>query len=113
MLEPLNHIGKKYKMLIAKMVIDIGLVEPTKANLNLCDIDMILGLWYVLPMIKSINVLMKFVQSKDVVVYDYIIVIKICQVDLYKTYGYSNTSFQVTNFPKFIDSVINTYYRIA
>jgi hypothetical protein len=33
MLKPLNHVGKKYKMLIAKMVIDFGLVEPTKANL--------------------------------------------------------------------------------
>jgi hypothetical protein len=45
MREPLNHVGKKYKMLIAKMVIDFGLVEPTKANLlTLCDIDMILGL---------------------------------------------------------------------
>lgn len=28
-------------------------------------------------------------------------------------YGYSNTSFQVTNFPKFINSVINTYCRIV
>ncbi len=101
-------------MLIAKMVIDFGLVEPTKANLlNLCDIDMILGLRCVLPMIKSINALMKFVPSKDVFVYDYIIAIKICQVDLYKMYGYSNTSFQITNFPNFIDSVINTYCRIA
>jgi hypothetical protein len=96
------------------MVIDFGLVEPTKANmLNLCDIDMILGLWCVLPMTKSINVLVKFAQSKDVFVHDYIIAIKICQVDLYKMYGYSNTSFQVINFPKFIDSVINTYCRIA
>jgi hypothetical protein len=65
MLEPLNHIEKKYKMLIAKMVIDFGLVEPTKANLlNLCDIDMILGLRCVLPMTKSINALMKFVKAK-------------------------------------------------
>jgi hypothetical protein len=61
----------------------------------------------------SINALMKFVQSKDVFVYDYIVTVKICQVDLYKMYGYSNTSFQVTNFPKFIDCVINTYCRIA
>jgi hypothetical protein len=65
MLKPLNHVAKKYKMLIAKMVIDFGLVEPTKANLlNLCDIDMILGLRCVLLMTKSINALMSLCKEK-------------------------------------------------
>ncbi len=42
MLTPLEWVGKKYKMLIAKMVVDYGLMKTTKANLlNLYDIDII------------------------------------------------------------------------
>jgi hypothetical protein len=42
MLTPLEWVGKKYKMLIIKMVVDYGLMKTTKANLlNLYDIDII------------------------------------------------------------------------
>ncbi len=38
MLTPLKQIGKKFKMLITKMVVEFGSMEATKANmLNLCD----------------------------------------------------------------------------
>jgi len=60
-------------------------VEPIKANLlNLCDIDMILSLLCILPMLKSMNGLMKFVHIKDVFLCDYIVIIKICQGDMHK-----------------------------
>jgi hypothetical protein len=42
MLIALERVGKKYKMLIAKMVVDYGLIKTTKANLlNLYDIHTI------------------------------------------------------------------------
>jgi len=42
MLIPLEQVGKKYKMLIAKMIVDYGLMKTTKANLlKLYDIDTI------------------------------------------------------------------------
>ncbi len=45
MFQPLKYVGKDYKILIIKIVADYSLVELAKANLlNLCDIDMILGL---------------------------------------------------------------------
>ncbi len=45
MLQPLKCVGKKYKILIIKILVDYSLVELAKANLlNLCDIDMIFGL---------------------------------------------------------------------
>jgi hypothetical protein len=48
-----------------------------------------------------------------VFVYDYIAIVKIYHPNLYKRYGDSNTSFQVANFLKFIDVIINTSCRIV
>jgi acetyl/propionyl-CoA carboxylase alpha subunit len=114
MLQPLKQVGKEYKTLIAKMTTNSANVESAKANLlNLCDIDMILGLPCILPMLESMNGLMKFVQGKDIFVCDYIIAVKICQGDLYKMYNDFNISFQLESFPKFTDMVTNTSCRIA
>ncbi len=57
MLAPLKRVGKEYKTLIVKMVIDNDSMEITKANLvNLCGIGKILSL----PcMLESINALIK------------------------------------------------------
>jgi hypothetical protein len=88
MLQRLKRVGKEYKTLIAKMTTNSANVESAKANLlNLCDIDMIFGLPCILPMLESMNGLMKFAHGKDVFVCDYIIFVKICQGDLYKMYN--------------------------
>jgi hypothetical protein len=50
--------------------------------LDLCGIDMISGLFYVLPMLKFINPLMKFVWHRTILVCDYITMVKICQTNL-------------------------------
>jgi hypothetical protein len=69
-------------------------MKVVNANLvNLCDVGTILGLPCVLPMLESINALMKFVQTKDVFVCDYIAAIKIYQTNLYKMYNDPTTSF--------------------
>ncbi len=78
------------------MVIDNGSVEVAKVNLvNLCDVGTILGLPCILPMLESINDLMKFFQAKDVFVCDYIATIKIYQIDMYKMYIDPTTSIQL------------------
>jgi hypothetical protein len=62
MLQPLKWVGEEYKTFIAKMATNNANVESPKANfLNLCDIHMILGLPCILPMLKSMNGLVKFV----------------------------------------------------
>jgi hypothetical protein len=60
--QPCNSkLGKEYKILVAKMVVDFSYVESTKTNLlNLCDIDTILSLPCILLVLNFINVLMKF-----------------------------------------------------
>jgi hypothetical protein len=71
--------------LIFKMETNNGFVDSIKANLlNPCDIDMILSLLCILPILESMNGLMKFVHIKDVFLCDYIVIIIICQGDMYK-----------------------------
>ncbi len=83
---------EKRKTLIAKMVAYCGTKEVTKANLmNLCD-GIILGL-HVFYMLESVNALMKFVQTNDVFICDYIVAIKIYQANPYKMYSDPTTSF--------------------
>ncbi len=70
-------------MLIIKMATNCGSMELVKVNLlNLCDINMILGLLCVLPMLEFVNALMKFIEGKDVFVCDYIAIVKICHTNL-------------------------------
>ncbi len=112
MLPFLKKVRKDYKTLVAKMVGNNGIVEATKANVvNLCDVGTILGLPCVLPMLESVNVLMKFAQARDVFICDYndyIVVVKIFHIDLYKMYSDPTTSFQHENFAEFTNVVTNT-----
>jgi hypothetical protein len=62
-----------------------GYVEATKVKLvNLCDVDTILGLPYVMLTLEYINILIKFAHDKDPFMCDYIAIIKFYQVDIYK-----------------------------
>jgi hypothetical protein len=67
------------KTLIVKVATNCNLVESTITDLlNLCDIVTILGLPCNLPILEFVYALMKFAQSIDVFVCDYIVIIKIC-----------------------------------
>ncbi len=69
-------------------------MKVANANLvNLFDVDTILGLPCVLPMLEYVNALMKFVQTKDVFVCDYTTTIKIYRTNLYKMYNDATASF--------------------
>jgi hypothetical protein len=113
MLLPLKWVGKEYKTLINKLATNNAGVELTKANLlNMCDIDMILGLPCILPMLEFVNGLMKFAQSRNVFVWLH------CNYQNFprkfvQMYNDFNTSFQLENFPKFIDVVTNTSCTIT
>ncbi len=59
------------------MEINNANVESAKANfLNLCDIHMIFGLPSILPMLESMNGLMKFALGRNVFVCDYSVALK-------------------------------------
>jgi hypothetical protein len=69
--------------------------ESARRNLDLlCDIGTLLALPCLMPLLDCVNTLMKFSQSSDVFINDYIAVVKIYQADLYMMYVDPTTSFQ-------------------
>jgi hypothetical protein len=52
----------EYKTLLVKMAMDYNLDQPTKLNYeHLCDLQILLELACILPMLESMHVLIKFV----------------------------------------------------
>jgi hypothetical protein len=101
----------EYRTLIVKMCKDDVLKEhaltpkqaasreSAKQNCDfLSDVGTLLALPCVLPMLECVNNLMKFTQSRDVFISDYVATVKICQADLYMMYVESQTSFQNQHF---------------
>lgn len=98
---------EEYKILIVKMCEDAAVNEPkiigkqtagketARHNLDLfCDVGTLLGLPCLLPLLESINSLMKFVHSRPIFVSDFVAAIKICQAELYILYDDHDTAFQ-------------------
>jgi hypothetical protein len=53
MMQPFKQVGKEFFFFIAKMVVNCGSMEFSKANLlNLCHIDIVLGVPCILPMLE-------------------------------------------------------------
>ena len=116
LLEPLKCVLGKYKTLIIKMCKDAAIKDPepkakeakekTKCNLNLlCDVGTLLALPCILPLLEFVDLLMRFVQSRDVFVFDYVAAVKICQTELYQLYCDPETCFERAHFQQFCDIV--------
>jgi hypothetical protein len=83
-LEPIKSIMSEYEALVLKMHMDSPSLATAKANLNLLyEIELLLGLACILPMLKALNYLIKFLQHTACFVYDMVATIKLCQSDLY------------------------------
>jgi len=79
MLEPLNNVLAKYKMLIMKMSQDNINVVQARLNFNLlCDLHTLLNLSYLLPLLEVVNILIKFAQRKNIFNCNFVTIIKIC-----------------------------------
>jgi hypothetical protein len=74
-----KQVLAKYKTLVVKMHDNLHIVATTKTNLQyLCDIEMVMGLVYITPLLESIHVFIKFAQAHDTFVCDFVIVVKMC-----------------------------------
>ncbi len=62
-------------------------VVQARLNVNLlCDLHTLLALSCLLPLMEVVNALIKFAQGRDVFIYNFVAIIKICQVDLFMMY---------------------------
>jgi hypothetical protein len=64
---------------------DLNCVVATKKNLEyFCDVEVVMGLMCIMPMLKVVHALIKFVQACDTFVCDFVTIVKLCCTKLYK-----------------------------
>jgi hypothetical protein len=74
---PTKRILVEYKTLVVKMHDDLHIVVVTKTNLQyICDIEVVMGLTCIMPLLELVHALIKFVQDHDTFVCDFVIVVK-------------------------------------
>jgi hypothetical protein len=100
-------------MLIMKMSQDNINVIQARLNLNLlCDLHTLLDLSYLLPLLKVVNILIKFAQRKNIFICNFVTIIKIFQANIFMTYFDPFTSYQHEHFQVFCDIVDNNFTTI-
>ena len=110
MLSPAVRVMNEYRVLLVKMSLDSqrpiqddlgkkGKVDKkcmalTCKNLNhLIDIQVLLGLFGLLPLLRCVHSLMQFAQGRDVFVCDYVAAIHICIAKVTTFYMDDSTAF--------------------
>ncbi len=87
MVVPSKVVLEEFKTLLMKMAEDVVVNEYATANYELlCDIETILGLTYLLPILEALQGLSKYVQNKETFICDFVGSVKLCQVDLHNMY---------------------------
>ena len=87
MLGPAKRLLEEYKPLVMKMAVDAPKEAAAKKNLSmLLDWQNMLTLPCLMPMLHSVNSLIKFAQSPACYIVDFISAVKICEGDLYRLY---------------------------
>jgi hypothetical protein len=83
MLSPSKRILNEYKTLVEDSVI----VHITKTNYELlCDLETLMGLFCIIPLLESAHGLSKFAKSQQTLICDFIYTLKLCEVDLFTMY---------------------------
>ena len=126
LLDPLKRVMGEYKTLIVKMGEDAAVKLPSliakqaaareSARLNydlLCDVGTLLGLSCFMPLLDCVNLLMKFAQSDNVFVSDYVVVVKICQAELFLMYCDDDTAWQKQHFEMLHDIIDDHSFCIS
>jgi hypothetical protein len=87
MLSPSKRVPNEYKTLVIKMVEDNVTLDIGKTNYELmCDLEMLLGLSCIIPLLELVQGLSKFAQSQYTFICDFIFSLKLCEADLFPMY---------------------------
>ncbi len=83
---------------------DMKMMVVAKANMGyLCDIEMIMGLICIMPLLKAMHTLIKFVQGQNSFVCEFVTFVKICCVELYNMYFNLEKKYNQEHFKAFFD----------
>jgi hypothetical protein len=92
----------KYRTLFMKMALDAPIIPFAKSNLSLLiDVEFLLGLNVMMLMLKVVHSLIKFAKLRDVFVYDFITLVKICKGDVCRMFYDKQSSFEGNVFNNF------------
>jgi len=90
---------EKYMTMLVKMVLDNPTNQQVKLNYkNLCDLQVLLGLVCILPLLEFFHAFIKFAQMRDLYVCDLVATIKVNQVDIYMMHCDQTSKFTRNNF---------------
>ena len=85
LLEPMKRVLLEYKALIEKMKNDARKESKVAHNLSsFCDVHTLLAFPCKILLLESVDSLIKFAQSPNAFVNDYVATIKICQTEIYE-----------------------------
>jgi len=105
MFSPLKRLLTKYKLLVVKMYMDAPKSKPTQDNLDLlCDLELVLGLPCILPMLEVVLTLIKYAQRWDVYICEFFDTMKSTKAELYHFY--------VNPLYKYDDSAFNEFSTV-
>jgi hypothetical protein len=87
MLAPFKILVFEYKSVVMKMFEDLLINHVAATNYELfCDVETMMGLTCVLPMLEVVQSLSKVVQNKDCFICVCVVAMKLTQVDIYNLY---------------------------
>jgi hypothetical protein len=103
MLFPCKRFVVEYKTFIAKMSEDHIENEVVRSNLQkLLDLELIIVLHHILPVLELVHILIKYIQGKDVCICDFVEIIKMYRAKLYE--------FHIDPKCKFKDEAFNAFH---
>jgi hypothetical protein len=89
----------EYKTLLVKMAMDSFTNHQTKFNYeHLCDLQILLELSCIFPLLEFVHVFIKFAQIWNVFVCDLVVAINVCQTNLFNMYYDENYKFFKDSF---------------
>lgn len=102
MLKPAKRILTQYPVLLYKMHLDAPTLKTAQTNLEfLVDVQTLLGLACLMPMLEEINRFIKFAQSRNIFVCDFVAALRHCQTELFTHYQDARTAFESDIFYDF------------
>jgi hypothetical protein len=105
MLAPFKRLVFEYKY-VMKMFKDLLINHVATTNYELfCDVETVMGLTCVLPMLEVVQSLSKVAQNKNYFICDFVVAMKLTRVDLYNLYVDLKSHFSHDQFKHFVDLV--------
>jgi hypothetical protein len=86
------------------MINDVNVMATTWKNLGyLCDIEVVIGLTCIMPLLEEVHVFIKFAQLKDSFVHDFVTFVKMYYANLYNMYVDLEKKYTQEGFKPFLD----------